>query len=165
MPEMPEVQGLVDFLGERAVGHAITRTSVGEIAALKTYDPPNTALHGATITATARYGKFVDIACGDDLHLVLRQMGQHVEARAAAFLVYLPHDLVVAVVELLERGARERVLGALGDDLGAMLGAVAAVVAAALLGAGPVLPEILEAKWNFTDDGWAGRCPRPPPAS
>ena len=70
MPEMPEVQGLVDFLGERAVGHAITRTSVGEIAALKTYDPPNTALHGATVTATARYGKFVDIACGDDLHLV-----------------------------------------------------------------------------------------------
>ena len=70
MPEMPEVQGLVAFLGERAVGHAITRTSVGEIAALKTYDPPNTALHGATITATARYGKFVDIACGDDLHLV-----------------------------------------------------------------------------------------------
>ena len=43
---------------------------MGEIAALKTYDPPNTALHGATITATARYGKFVDIACGDDLHLV-----------------------------------------------------------------------------------------------
>jgi formamidopyrimidine-DNA glycosylase len=70
MPEMPEVQGLVDFLGERAVGHTITRTSVGEIAALKTYDPPNTALHGATITATARYGKFVDLACGDDLHLV-----------------------------------------------------------------------------------------------
>lgn len=70
MPEMPEVQGLVEFLGERAVGHAITRTSVGEIAALKTYDPPNTAMHGATITATARYGKFVDIACGDDLHLV-----------------------------------------------------------------------------------------------
>ncbi|MCG1037942.1 hypothetical protein KI686_16210, partial [Polaribacter sp. DS7-9] len=48
----------------------ITRTSVGEIAALKTYDPPNTALHGATITATARYGKFARLACGDDLHLV-----------------------------------------------------------------------------------------------
>ncbi|MFE6734431.1 Fpg/Nei family DNA glycosylase [Microbacterium sp. NPDC057650] len=70
MPEMPEVQGLVDYLGERAVGHAITRTSVGEIAALKTYDPPNTALHGATITSTARHGKFVDLSCGDDLHLV-----------------------------------------------------------------------------------------------
>jgi len=70
MPEMPEVQGLVDFLGERAVGHAITRTSVGEIAALKTYDPPNTALHSATITAVARHGKFVVLSCGDALHLV-----------------------------------------------------------------------------------------------
>lgn len=70
MPEMPEVQGLVDFLGERAAGHAITRTSVGEIAALKTFDPPHTALTGAVITATARHGKFLDLVCGDDLHLV-----------------------------------------------------------------------------------------------
>lgn len=70
MPEMPEVQGLVDFLGERAVGRTIVRTSVGEIAALKTYDPPNTALHGATITAAARHGKFVVLSCGDRLHLV-----------------------------------------------------------------------------------------------
>ncbi|WP_243230843.1 Fpg/Nei family DNA glycosylase [Microbacterium sp. CIAB417] len=70
MPEMPEVQGLVDFLGERAVGHAILRTSVGAIAALKTFDPPNTALHGTTITGAARHGKFVDLTCGDDLHLV-----------------------------------------------------------------------------------------------
>ena len=70
MPEMPEVQGLVDFLGERAVGHAIVRTNVGEIAALKTYDPPNTALHGAQITAASRHGKFVVLSCGDDLHLV-----------------------------------------------------------------------------------------------
>lgn len=70
MPEMPEVQGLVDFLAERAVGHEIARTNVGEISALKTYDPPNTALHGATITATARHGKFIVLSCGDDLHLV-----------------------------------------------------------------------------------------------
>jgi formamidopyrimidine-DNA glycosylase len=70
MPEMPEVQGLVDFLGEHATGRTITRTSVGAIAALKTFDPPNTALHGATITGTARHGKFIDLACGDDLHLV-----------------------------------------------------------------------------------------------
>ncbi|MGM7697591.1 Fpg/Nei family DNA glycosylase [Microbacterium sp. A84] len=70
MPEMPEVQGLVAFLGERAVGRTITRTSVGAIAALKTYDPPNTALHGATITASARLGKFIVLSCGEDLHLV-----------------------------------------------------------------------------------------------
>ena len=35
MPEMPEVQGLVDFLAERAVGHAITTATLANIAALK----------------------------------------------------------------------------------------------------------------------------------
>ncbi|KDA06479.1 DNA lyase [Microbacterium sp. CH12i] len=70
MPEMPEVQGLVAFLGERAVGRTITRTSIGAIAALKTYDPPNTALNGAQITASTRLGKFVVLSCGEDLHLV-----------------------------------------------------------------------------------------------
>lgn len=70
MPEMPEVQGLVSFLEGRAVGRTITRASVAAIAALKTYDPPITALHGAEITASARHGKFVVLSCGDDLHLV-----------------------------------------------------------------------------------------------
>lgn len=70
MPEMPEVQGLVDFLGERAVGHTITKVSVGEIAALKTFDPPFDALQDAVITGATRAGKFIDLACGADLHLV-----------------------------------------------------------------------------------------------
>ncbi|MBN7793186.1 Fpg/Nei family DNA glycosylase [Microbacterium esteraromaticum] len=71
MPEMPEVQGLVDFLGERATGRVITRASVSAIAALKTFDPPITALQGATITGAARHGKFIDLALGDQLHLVV----------------------------------------------------------------------------------------------
>lgn len=70
MPEMPEVQGLTAFLAERAVGRTITRASVAAIAALKTYDPPISALQGATVTASARLGKFVVLSCGDDLHLV-----------------------------------------------------------------------------------------------
>jgi formamidopyrimidine-DNA glycosylase len=70
MPEMPEVQGLAVFLGERAVGRTITRTSVAAIAALKTYDPQITALHGAEITAASRLGKFIVLSCGEDLHLV-----------------------------------------------------------------------------------------------
>lgn len=70
MPEMPEVQGLVDFLAGRAVGRTITRTSVGEIAALKTYDPPIDALKGAEITDASRAGKFVVLECGAGLHLV-----------------------------------------------------------------------------------------------
>jgi formamidopyrimidine-DNA glycosylase len=67
---MPEVQGLVDFLGERAVGLTITRTSVSAIAALKTYDPPITALHGARVTEARRHGKFVVLSFGEQLHLV-----------------------------------------------------------------------------------------------
>lgn len=70
MPEMPEVQGLVDFLGERAVGRTVTRVSVAAIAALKTFDPQVTALQGATITASARHGKFIDLSFGDELHLI-----------------------------------------------------------------------------------------------
>lgn len=70
MPEMPEVQGLVDFLDERAVGRTIIRTTVAAIAALKTYDPPNTALHGVEITSATRRGKFVVLSCGAELHLV-----------------------------------------------------------------------------------------------
>lgn len=62
MPEMPEVQGLVDFLGERLAGLAITKVTVANIAALKTYDPPVDALKGAVVTGAARHGKFVDLA-------------------------------------------------------------------------------------------------------
>ncbi|MCR2793691.1 Fpg/Nei family DNA glycosylase [Microbacterium sp. zg.Y625] len=74
MPEMPEVQGLVDFLGERARGLRVSRATVANIAALKTYDPPVDALTEAEITAAERHGKFVDLAArtptGDTLHLV-----------------------------------------------------------------------------------------------
>ncbi|MBS1699541.1 MAG: Fpg/Nei family DNA glycosylase, partial [Actinobacteria bacterium] len=74
MPEMPEVQGLVDFLSERAVGLTITRASVSAISALKTYDPPITALPGSTVRAAIRRGKFLDLTLRSEaeprLHLV-----------------------------------------------------------------------------------------------
>ena len=68
MPEMPEVQGLVDFLRERTTGLRVTRATVANIAALKTYDPPIESLKDAQITGVERHGKFVDIATttGDD---------------------------------------------------------------------------------------------------
>jgi formamidopyrimidine-DNA glycosylase len=62
MPEMPEVQGLVDFLRGRVTGLEFTRVTVANIAALKTYDPPVHALQGAEITGVERHGKFLDIA-------------------------------------------------------------------------------------------------------
>ncbi len=69
MPEMPEVQGLVEFLRERITGLEITRASVANIAALKTYDPPVDALKGSTVTGAARHGKFIDLATSGP-HLV-----------------------------------------------------------------------------------------------
>ncbi|MFC5187715.1 Fpg/Nei family DNA glycosylase [Actinomadura harenae] len=70
MPELPEVESLAAFLRERAVGHAVARVDVLAISALKTYDPPITALGGLTITGVARHGKYLDIDV-DGLHLVV----------------------------------------------------------------------------------------------
>jgi formamidopyrimidine-DNA glycosylase len=69
VPELPEVQSLVEFLGDHVVGHVIARVDVASIAVLKTFDPPVTALAGLTVIAAARRGKFLDLDV-DGLHLV-----------------------------------------------------------------------------------------------
>ena len=69
MPELPEVQALVAFLREQAVGQAVARVDVAGIEVLKTYDPPVTALAGMTVDAVERHGKFLDLDIGG-LHLV-----------------------------------------------------------------------------------------------
>ncbi len=71
MPELPEVEALARFLRERAAGHTVSGVEVAAISVLKTYDPPPTALHGTEITGVARHGKFLDLSCGPDLHLVI----------------------------------------------------------------------------------------------
>ncbi len=77
MPELPEVESLAADLRQRAVGRVIDRADVAEFSVLKTYDPPLTALHGATVTGTARYGKFLDLIAAPDgaasagLHLIM----------------------------------------------------------------------------------------------
>jgi formamidopyrimidine-DNA glycosylase len=69
VPELPEVQALVDFLRERTDGLAIAGVELGSISVLKTYDPPPQALGGLTVTGVARHGKFLDLDA-DGLHLV-----------------------------------------------------------------------------------------------
>lgn len=69
VPELPEVQALVDFLRERTDGHAIVGIELGSISVLKTYDPLPTALHGLPISDVTRHGKFIDIEA-EGLHLV-----------------------------------------------------------------------------------------------
>ncbi|MFD2356760.1 Fpg/Nei family DNA glycosylase [Nonomuraea ferruginea] len=70
MPELPEVESLTAFLGERAVGRTIAGVDVVAFQALKTFDPPVTALGGLTVTGVSRHGKFLDLDC-DGLHLVI----------------------------------------------------------------------------------------------
>jgi formamidopyrimidine-DNA glycosylase len=69
VPELPEVQALVDFLGERVVGLAVTSVELGSFSVLKTFDPPPQALAGVPVDAVSRHGKFVDLDC-DGIHLV-----------------------------------------------------------------------------------------------
>ena len=70
MPELPEVQAIVDALTERAVARAVVRVDVVAINVLKTYNPPVSALSGLVVDAVARRGKFLDIDAGG-LHLVI----------------------------------------------------------------------------------------------
>jgi formamidopyrimidine-DNA glycosylase len=69
MPELPEVQALVDFLGARLEGLAVTGVELGSISVLKTFNPPPQALVGAPVDGVARHGKFIDIDC-DGTHLI-----------------------------------------------------------------------------------------------
>ncbi|MEV5126739.1 DNA-formamidopyrimidine glycosylase family protein [Streptomyces decoyicus] len=70
MPEMPEVESLTGFLHEHVVGRTVERVYPVAVHALKTYDPPLTALEGRTFDEVARHGKFLDFRAGE-LHLVL----------------------------------------------------------------------------------------------
>jgi len=69
MPELPEVEALAAFLREHAVGRTVVRSDVAAFSAVKTFDPPLTALNGLTVTGAGRYGKFLDLEV-DGLHLV-----------------------------------------------------------------------------------------------
>ena len=69
MPELPEVQALVDFLAVRTAGHAIAGIELASFSVLKTFDPPSSALEGGLIDGVSRHGKFLDIDV-DGIHLI-----------------------------------------------------------------------------------------------
>jgi formamidopyrimidine-DNA glycosylase len=61
VPELPEVEALAAYLRERAVGHTVQRLEVPSFSALKTYDPPASAVTGLRISTAGRHGKFLDV--------------------------------------------------------------------------------------------------------
>jgi len=70
VPELPEVEALAAFLRERAIGRTVVRADAAAFSAVKTFDPPMSAIAGATITGVGRHGKFLDVDV-DGLHLVI----------------------------------------------------------------------------------------------
>jgi formamidopyrimidine-DNA glycosylase len=70
VPELPEVEALAAFLRENAVGKVVTRVDLAAVQAIKTFDPPLSALAGLEVTGGSRHGKFLDldVTC---LHLVV----------------------------------------------------------------------------------------------
>ena len=70
MPELPEVEALTAFLRENAVGRVVTRVDLAAVQAIKTFDPPLSALGGLELTGVTRHGKFLDLDVSG-LHLVV----------------------------------------------------------------------------------------------
>jgi formamidopyrimidine-DNA glycosylase len=65
VPELPEIEALVDHLRRHAVGSTVGRVDVGALSVLKTFDPPTSALHGQAVTAAHRWGKYLGLQAGE----------------------------------------------------------------------------------------------------
>jgi formamidopyrimidine-DNA glycosylase len=61
VPELPEIEALVDHLRRRAVGLTVGRVDVAALSVLKTFDPPISALHGEVVTGAHRWGKYLGL--------------------------------------------------------------------------------------------------------
>jgi formamidopyrimidine-DNA glycosylase len=70
VPELPEVEALAAFLRENAVGRVVTRVDLAAVQAIKTFDPPLSALGGLEVTGASRHGKFLDLDVSG-IHLVV----------------------------------------------------------------------------------------------
>jgi formamidopyrimidine-DNA glycosylase len=71
VPELPEVEALALDLKGRLTDRAIVKVHVAAFSALKTFDPPLSALEGTLVEDVTRHGKFLDIHTSAGLHLVL----------------------------------------------------------------------------------------------
>lgn len=64
MPELPEIEALVDHLRRHAVGATVGRVDVVAFSVLKTFDPPISALNGQAVTGAQRWGKYLGLQAG-----------------------------------------------------------------------------------------------------
>lgn len=70
MPELPEVNALVEFLNREVAGSVVAAVELASFSVLKTFDPPVSALQGLEVAGVTRHGKFIDIDVSG-LHIVV----------------------------------------------------------------------------------------------
>jgi len=70
MPELPEVNALVEYLDSELQGAVVAGVELASFAVLKTFDPPIDSLAGLTVSGVRRHGKFIDFDV-DGIHLVI----------------------------------------------------------------------------------------------
>src|SRR5947209_10872620 len=86
MPELPEVEITARLIGAGVTGAVIESALAPGINALKTFDPPLTALEGRPIARVSRRGKLFLIEAGDLtllIHLMSAGRLQLFEGRAS----------------------------------------------------------------------------------
>ena len=71
MPELPEMQALAERIDATFGGATLTRYEPLQFSALKTVDPAPEALVGETLASVGRRGKYLVLAFGPDLRLLV----------------------------------------------------------------------------------------------
>src|SRR6202451_1560080 len=74
MPELPEVEVTARLIGEAVTGSKIESALTPGINALKTYDPPLSAVEGLRILGVRRRGKLFRIELENDLTMLIHLM-------------------------------------------------------------------------------------------
>jgi formamidopyrimidine-DNA glycosylase len=74
MPELPEVEITARLIGAAAAGARIESMLTPGINALKTFDPPVSALEGRAVLGIARRGKLFTVAVEDGLTILIHLM-------------------------------------------------------------------------------------------
>ena len=87
MPELPEVEITARLIGAAVAGATIESAMAPGINALRSFDPPLSAIEGRALTGITRRGKLFVVGVQDDLSLVIHLMSagrlQLFDARAS----------------------------------------------------------------------------------
>src|SRR3984957_18525728 len=74
MPELPEVEITARLIGAAIIGAEVESVLTPGINALRSFDPPLSAIEGTTVTGVGRRGKLFVIDFDDRLHMLIHLM-------------------------------------------------------------------------------------------